>query len=154
WAKNLRFKISKLRRALMLQCVKDRLRINLASSTRFFSQFAKNFLDLQLSGEVNLSCVRKIFSSQSAFLHPRLLLGVAICLTGISLALVVFGQNRWNNARPNSPGPGVIVNGSPDVTPTPTPTPSCVPPPPGMVSWWPGDGTANDIGDVKSAAVE
>jgi len=93
--------------------------------------------------------VRKIFSSQSAFLNPRLLLGVAICLTGISLALVVFGQNRWNNARPNSPGPGVIVTGSPDVTPTPTPTPtpSCVPPPPNMVSWWPGDGNPNDIWD-------
>ena len=23
----------------------------------------------------------------------------------------------------------------------------CVPPPPGMVSWWPGDGNANDIQD-------
>ena len=98
--------------------------------------------------------MRKIFSSQSAFLHPRLLLGVAICLTGISLALVVFGQNRWNNARPNSPGPGVIVTGSPDVTPTPTPTPSCVPPPPGMVSWWPGDGNANDIWDGNPGTLQ
>jgi len=28
---------------------------------------------------------------------------------------------------------------------TPTPTPTCVEPPPQMVSWWPGDGNANDI---------
>src|SRR5438067_1012218 len=95
-----------------------------------------------------------MFSSQSAFLNPRLLLGVAICLTGISLALVVFGQNRWNNARPNSPGPGVIVTGSPDVTPTPTPTPSCVPPPSNMVSWWPGDGNANDIWDSNPGTLQ
>src|SRR5437764_3427761 len=26
-----------------------------------------------------------------------------------------------------------------------TPTPTCVPPPSGMVSWWPGDGNPNDI---------
>jgi len=30
-------------------------------------------------------------------------------------------------------------------TPTPTPTPVCTSPPPNMVSWWPGDGNANDI---------
>src|SRR5262249_16408719 len=30
-------------------------------------------------------------------------------------------------------------------TPTPTPSPTCTPPPPNMVSWWPGDGNANDI---------
>src|SRR5439155_8470225 len=27
----------------------------------------------------------------------------------------------------------------------PTPPPTCVTPPSGMVSWWPGDGNANDI---------
>ena len=31
-----------------------------------------------------------------------------------------------------------------DTTPTPTP-PGCTAPPPNMVSWWPGDGDANDI---------
>jgi subtilisin family serine protease len=30
-------------------------------------------------------------------------------------------------------------------TPTPTPTPTCVPPPSGLVSWWPGDNNAIDI---------
>ena len=30
-------------------------------------------------------------------------------------------------------------------TDTPTPSPTCVPPPAGMVSWWPGDGNPNDI---------
>ncbi|HLE26504.1 MAG TPA: LamG-like jellyroll fold domain-containing protein, partial [Anaerolineales bacterium] len=38
------------------------------------------------------------------------------------------------------------------LTPTPTSTPSnCIPPPSGMVSWWPGDGNANDIQDGNSA---
>ena len=123
-------------------------------SDHFFPNLRQILLDLQRACEVNLSRVRKIFSSQSAFLNPRLLLGVAICLTGISLALVVFGQNRWNNARPNSPGLGVIVTGSPDVTPTPTPTPSCVPPPSNMVSWWPGDGNANDIWDSNPGTLQ
>jgi len=27
----------------------------------------------------------------------------------------------------------------------------CIPPPYGMVSWWPGDGNANDIQDGNSA---
>ena len=31
------------------------------------------------------------------------------------------------------------------VTATPTASPTCAPPPPNMVSWWPGDGNANDI---------
>lgn len=34
---------------------------------------------------------------------------------------------------------------TPTASPTPTPTPTCVLPPPNMVSWWPGDGNANDI---------
>jgi len=34
---------------------------------------------------------------------------------------------------------------TPTASPTPTATSVCVPPPPNMVSWWPGDGNANDI---------
>jgi hypothetical protein len=26
---------------------------------------------------------------------------------------------------------------------------TCIPPPPGMVGWWPGDGNANDIVDEQ-----
>src|SRR3989304_6252236 len=36
--------------------------------------------------------------------------------------------------------------------PRPKSRPSnCIPPPSGMVSWWPGDGNANDIQDGNSA---
>src|SRR5437867_6756079 len=62
-------------------------------------------------------------TSQSAMFNPRLLLGVAICLTGISLALVGFGQTRWDNAPARSGGLQSAETQSPDVTPTPTPTP-------------------------------
>jgi hypothetical protein len=43
----------------------------------------------------------------------------------------------------------------PCTTPTPTPsaTPSCAPPPPNMVSWWPGDGDANDIQDSNNGTL-
>ena len=34
---------------------------------------------------------------------------------------------------------------SPPPTPTPMPAPSSIPAPPGLVSWWPGDGNATDI---------
>jgi YVTN family beta-propeller protein len=33
------------------------------------------------------------------------------------------------------------------ITPGGTPTPTCVSPPANMISWWPGDGNANDIAD-------
>src|SRR5262249_31312587 len=39
-------------------------------------------------------------------------------------------------------------------TPTPTPTPTCTSPPPNMVSWWPGDGNANDIKDGNNGTLE
>ena len=45
---------------------------------------------------------------------------------------------------------GSTVNvAAPTPTPTPTPTaiPTCTPPPPGMISWRPGDGNAHDIQD-------
>src|SRR5439155_18937515 len=32
-------------------------------------------------------------------------------------------------------------------TKTATPNPSCAPAPPGLVSWWPGEGNANDVVD-------
>src|SRR5438105_1567954 len=70
--------------------------------------------------------MRKNPTSQSAFFNWRALIGLVCCLTGIFLALAVFGQNRWNNT-PRGPqtaatGAGIISADSPDVTPTPTPT--------------------------------
>jgi Concanavalin A-like lectin/glucanases superfamily/Calx-beta domain/Right handed beta helix region/Domain of unknown function DUF11/Domain of unknown function (DUF4214) len=38
--------------------------------------------------------------------------------------------------------------------PTPTPTPTCAPTPSGMVSWWPGDGNANDIKDGNNGTAQ
>src|SRR2546425_5494647 len=34
------------------------------------------------------------------------------------------------------------------------PVPVCVPPPSGMVSWWPGDGNANDIVDGNNGTLQ
>ena len=37
---------------------------------------------------------------------------------------------------------------------TPTPTPTCVEPPSQMVSWWPGDGNANDIQGSNNGSLQ
>jgi CSLREA domain-containing protein len=66
--------------------------------------------------------MKKNPTSQSAFLVSRILLGLLFLLTGISLALVAFGQNRW--AARSVSVPYHTVTDSPDVTPTPTPTPA------------------------------
>ena len=66
--------------------------------------------------------MKKNFTSQSAFLGARVLSGLVIVLTGVFLALVGFGQNRWDNAPARSGGLQSAEIQSPDVTPTPTPT--------------------------------
>jgi CSLREA domain-containing protein len=58
--------------------------------------------------------MKKNSISQSAFLVPRILLGLAFLVTGISLAMVGFGQSRWA-ARPTVT-PYQTVTNSPDVT--------------------------------------
>jgi len=42
----------------------------------------------------------------------------------------------------NPPPP---IDGQSTATPSPTPTPPCVPPPPGLVAWWPMDGNPLDL---------
>jgi hypothetical protein len=37
------------------------------------------------------------------------------------------------------------LDGQSTATPSPTPTPPCVPPPPGLVAWWPMDGNPLDL---------
>src|SRR5215831_6719921 len=37
---------------------------------------------------------------------------------------------------------------------SPTPTPTCAPPPPNLVSWWPGDGNADDIWDSNNGTLQ
>src|SRR5437870_4632219 len=71
--------------------------------------------------------MKKNSSSKSAFFIRRFLIGVALCLFGVFLALVGFGQNRSNNAHSNGQGAGLTTADSPDVTPTPTPTPTATP---------------------------
>jgi hypothetical protein len=67
------------------------------------------------------------------------------------LVLAIFVPASWPTAAQNKrsstqrrqdgkPPPVAVADSV--VTPTPTP---CTPPPAGMVSWWPGDGNANDI---------
>src|ERR1700720_1155774 len=67
--------------------------------------------------------MKKNSTSQSAFLVPRILLGLLFLMIGISLAVVGFGQSGLNDTHSN----GVVVTDSPDVTPTPTPTPTATP---------------------------
>jgi subtilisin-like proprotein convertase family protein len=40
------------------------------------------------------------------------------------------------------------------LTVDPAATPTCVPPPAGMISWWPGDGNANDIRGLNDGALQ
>jgi len=65
-----------------------------------------------------------------------------LLLSGDVLAAGGFSDSCLNSAE--------LYNG-----PTPTPTPlSCVAPPSNMVSWWPGDGNANDIQDGNNGAAQ
>ena len=64
--------------------------------------------------------MKRKFTSDSAFFTPRVLIGFVFCLTGVFMALAVFGQSRWG-ARP-AIAPYRTTTDSPDATPTPTPT--------------------------------
>jgi hypothetical protein len=72
--------------------------------------------------------------------------GVAVLQETTNGHTVVRFVHRGNPARPpaaNGSGPGAGQNGN-----SPQPLDSvggCVSPPAGMVAWWPGDGTANDV---------
>jgi hypothetical protein len=57
-------------------------------------------------------------------------------------ATVVVAQNPYNGSVPT---PTPTPTPSPTPTPTPTPTPGDCTPPSGLVSWWSGEGNANDI---------
>ena len=49
----------------------------------------------------------------------------------------------------------VSIGPSPRITPrTSAQPPSCVPPPAGLVSWWPGDGDASDIQDGNDGTLQ
>ncbi|MGE5212605.1 MAG: CSLREA domain-containing protein [Nitrospirota bacterium] len=66
--------------------------------------------------------MKKNPSSQSAFLVPRILLGLLFLLAGVSVALVGFAQNRL--AERSDVASYRRGTDSPDVTPTPTATPA------------------------------
>ena len=49
--------------------------------------------------------------------------------------------------------PTFILTETPTITPTETPAQgNCIPPPSGMISWWPGDDNTNDIQDANNGA--
>src|SRR5215831_5497218 len=65
--------------------------------------------------------MKKNSNSQSAFFNRRILIGFVLCLAGVSVALVAFGQNRTSKAYPNYSGDSLSATESPNATPTPTP---------------------------------
>src|SRR6516165_9921624 len=65
--------------------------------------------------------MKKTSTLQSAFLIPRILLGLLFLSAGISVALVGFGQNPLARTTRTS---YQTLTDLPDVTPTPTPTPA------------------------------
>jgi outer membrane protein assembly factor BamB len=96
---------------------------------------------------------------------PSTTTGKAIALDALSDAYItgdtIGGLQTVNPAQPNYGGSGdayVVKLGpaaAPIPTPTPTPTPPiCVTPPPNMISWWPGDGNANDIQDGNNGTLQ
>ena len=71
--------------------------------------------------------MKKNLTSQSAFFSLRALIGFLLCVSGVSLALIAFGQNRGGNLYSNGPGARLTMADSPDVMPTPTPSPTATP---------------------------
>ena len=55
---------------------------------------------------------------EGGFLNRHVLIGMACCLTGASLALAGFGQNRWEKSHLDGPGAGLATE-SPETMPTP-----------------------------------
>src|SRR5215510_10623820 len=78
--------------------------------------------------------------SQSAFLSPRVFLFLVFFLTTVCVTLVGCDQKQKDETRAISPGLFDLHTIAAGATP-------CAPPPSGLVSWWPGDGNANDIQD-------
>lgn len=57
------------------------------------------------------------------------------------------GTNRVNISNNPASDQDPDWTAGPIANPSPTPTPLCTPPPSNMISWWPGDGNAQDIQD-------
>ena len=92
--------------------------------------------------------MKRIFpSSQSGFLSPRVFLFVVFFLISVSVTLIGFEQKQKDETRAISPGLFDLHTIAAGATP-------CAPPPSGMVSWWPGDGNANDIQDGNNGTLQ
>src|SRR5215472_14371297 len=63
-------------------------------------------------------------NSQSAFFNRRILIGFVLCLAGVSVTLVGFGESQSNNGYRNHPGSRLAGTDSPAATPTATSTPA------------------------------
>lgn len=66
-------------------------------------------------------------------------------LTASELAAIYNAGSAGKCKNGATPTPTATPTATPTVVPTITPSPTCVPPPPDMLGWWPGDGNANDI---------
>jgi concanavalin A-like lectin/glucanase superfamily protein len=72
----------------------------------------------------------------------------------------VNGSSNWHTriGKFNFEGSGASPTPTPTSSPSPTATatasPSCAPPPPDMVSWWPGDGNTDDIIDGNNGTLQ
>jgi hypothetical protein len=82
-----------------------------------------------------------------------LVLGALGACSGIPITPpVTFVPLPTPTSKPTIPATAVAVgnptpplDGQSTATPSPTPTPPCVPPPPGLVAWWPMDGNPLDL---------
>src|SRR5215471_6692268 len=63
-------------------------------------------------------------NSQSAFFNRRILIGFVLCLAGVSVTLVGFGQSQSNNGYRNHPGSRLAGTDSPAATPAASSTPA------------------------------
>jgi hypothetical protein len=94
-----------------------------------------------------LSRVRFVSECGWCFWGPRRVQGCADHAPGLTLVPVATPTPK-----PTIPATAVAVgnptpplDGQSTATPSPTPTPPCVPPPPGLVAWWPMDGNPLDL---------
>ena len=69
-------------------------------------------------------------------------LRITLMIVLLSLGFILMGTTSLNGARAHHVAPLVAQE-----------SPSCVAPPSGMVSWWPGEGNANDIQGINNGTL-
>jgi hypothetical protein len=105
-------------------------------------QHSRHINSFRYSRDTNQATARFLLRIESEEVEMKRLL-ITLTMILLSLGFILMGTIRPNGARAYYVAPMVAQE-----------SPSCVAPQAGLVSWWPGDGNANDIIGFNQGALE